>query len=53
MTWKYIDPPLAPVREAAAHATDEDDVVVTELTNDAEAITEMLDIFVTTDIVHQ
>ena len=33
--WKYCPPPPAPVRDAAAHATDKDTVVVAELTNEA------------------
>ena len=32
---KYCPPPPAPVRDASAHATDEDTVVVAELTNEA------------------
>ena len=41
------------MRAAAAHATDEDSVVVAELTNEAEAIMEMLGIAAATYIVHQ
>ena len=52
MKWKYHQPPLAPARAAAERATDEDAVVVMEeLTNKAEAITEMLDLAAATDIV--
>ena len=50
--WKYRPPPPAPVRAAEARATDEDAVVVMEeLTNEAEAVTAMLDLAAATDIV--
>ena len=53
MKWKDRPPPLAPVRAAAAHATDKYAVVVAEVTNEAEAIIPMLDLAAATDIVHQ
>ena len=53
MKWKDRQPPPAQVRAAAAYATKKDAVVVAELTNEAEAVIEMLDISATTDIVNQ
>ena len=50
--WKDRPPPPAPVRAAAACATDKDAVnVMEELTNEAEAVTKMLDLAVARDIV--
>ena len=53
MKWKDRQPPLAPVREEAAHATDEYAAVVAELTNEAKSIMAILDLAAATDIVYQ
>ena len=50
--WKNRPPPPAPVRAAAARAIDKDVVVVMEeLTNEAEVVTEMLDLAAAIDIL--